>query len=258
MTTARPLEPVIRRMQRLLAPLEEAGDSRRYFLGVYLRTTLAVDEAIVEGRFVDAAWMGCWDTTFADLYLDAVEQWSAEHTAPVPWGVAFAANEAADRLPPVRHLLLGMNAHINYDLPQALLTVITDAEFDDPAVLARRQADHRRIDEILASRVPIEDRELRKVELPGDRTILDHLLTPLNRRASRRFLTEARTKVWRNAAVLNTARREGTLDERVAELERLSGRRVADLRAPGQVVLRLARHGFGVELSTARNPGPGD
>ena len=54
-------------------------------------------------------------------------------------------------LSPVRHVLLGMNAHINYDLPQALLAVITDREFADPALLARREADHRAIDEVLAA-----------------------------------------------------------------------------------------------------------
>jgi Family of unknown function (DUF5995) len=39
-------------------------------------------------------------------------------------------------------VLLGMNAHINYDLPQARLAVIKDEEFGDAATLARRQADH--------------------------------------------------------------------------------------------------------------------
>ena len=91
-----------------------------------------------------------------------------------------------------------MNAHINYDLPQALIQVITDQEFDDPALVARRGRDHEHIDAILASRVAAEDGELKKVEQPGDRT-LDHLLTPFNRAGSKRFLKEARGKVWRNA-----------------------------------------------------------
>ena len=42
-----------------------------------------------------------------------------------------------------------MNAHINYDLAQALLAVISDAEFDDQALLDRRGADHRHIDQVL-------------------------------------------------------------------------------------------------------------
>ena len=51
-----------------------------------------------------------------------------------------------------------------------------------------------------------EDGELKKVEQPGDRTLLDHLLTPFNRAGSKRFLKEARGKVWRNAQALSLAR----------------------------------------------------
>jgi hypothetical protein len=135
--------------------------------------------------------------------------------------------------------------------------VIGDDEFDDPAVIARRSADHEHIDEILASRVAAEDRALRAEELPGERTLLDHVLTPCNRAASRRFLREARAKVWRNARSLNAARRSGPerLAERVDELGALSRDRVADLRRPGQVVLRLARDGFGVVLPPTAAPG---
>jgi hypothetical protein len=146
-----------------------------------------------------------------------------------------------------------MNAHVNYDLPQALIQVITDQEFDDPVLVARRARDHERIDGILAGRVAAEDAELKKVERPGDRTLLDHLLTPFNRAGSKRFLKEARGKVWRNARTLSLARRR-SLDElgaRLRELEELSAERVADLRRPGQVILRLSKDGFGVLLEGA-------
>ena len=53
-------------------------------------------------------------------------------------------------LPTIVHLLLGMNAHINYDLPQATLSVITDQDFEDPVLIQRRRRDHERIDTILA------------------------------------------------------------------------------------------------------------
>ena len=53
-----------------------------------------------------------------------------------------------------------MNAHINYDLPQALLAVIADEEFDDAELIARREADHKAIDDILAARVSAEGDEL--------------------------------------------------------------------------------------------------
>ncbi|MBK9725967.1 MAG: hypothetical protein IPO89_13300 [Actinomycetales bacterium] len=50
-----------------------------------------------------------------------------------------------------------MNAHINADLPQALLAVISEADFADAALMESRRRDHERIDEILLSRVGSED-----------------------------------------------------------------------------------------------------
>ena len=60
-----------------------------------------------------------------------------------------------------------------------------------------------------------------------------HFLTPVNRIA------------------LNHARRRGpdAYAARLAQLEELSAAKVADLRAPGQVLLKLAATGFGVRLS---------
>jgi hypothetical protein len=145
----------------------------------------------------------------------------------------------------LRHVLLGINAHINYDLPQALLAVITDEEFADAAVVAKRSRDHERIDGVLSARVAAEDDEL-----GGARSLLDRALQPLNRLSSKRFLREARQKVWHNTLELQQARVVGleAYAARLAELEVLSAARIADLLAPGQVLLRLAVSGFGVLL----------
>lgn len=106
------------------------------------------------------------------------------------------------------------------------------------------------IDDILVSRVDAEDRELAKVEQPGDRTWLDRALTPFNQAGTKRFLREARRKVWGNTRLLAAARRQGpdALAARLAELEELSRRRVTELKVPGQVLLKLAVKGFGVRL----------
>ena len=83
--------------------------------------------------------------------------------------------------------------------------------------------------------------------------MLDRALQPLNRVASKRFLREGRTKVWHNTGELQRARVAGpeAYAERLAELEVLSAARVADLLAPGQVLLRLGVGGFGVLLPPA-------
>jgi hypothetical protein len=241
---------LLERMEGLLAPLEAAGDPGRFFLATYLRTTRAVAEELELSGFRDPAWVERWDVAFADLYLDAVEDAQAGRRPPRPWAVAFGAGER-DGLPPLRHVLLGMNAHINYDLAQSLLAVIPSRDFDDPELLADRHADHERIDQVLVARVGAEDTELEALSGPRSRT--DRLLQPLNRLATKRFLRESRAKVWANARLLDNARRAGphAYATRLAELERLAAARVADLMAPGQVVLKLAVKGFGVRLPGA-------
>jgi len=242
------IDGLIARMQRLLVPLEQAADPRRHFLATYLRTTRAVAQEIDRGGFADREWVERWDIVFAELYLDAVEQHTRGEQPSKPWATAFDAALDRPELPMLRHLLLGMNAHINYDLPQSLLAVIAEDEFDDAGLLAARAADHRHVDEVLVSRVDAEDRELRAAGVARSR--LDQLLTPLNKSGTKRFLQEARAKVWSNTRALNGARRAGptAYATRLAELETLSAARVADLTAPGQVLIKLAVRGFGVRL----------
>ena len=242
----RMIDALIERMQELLVPLQAADDPKRIFHATYLRTTIAVAEEIRRpGTFTDPEWTERWDVAFADLYLEALERLQAGEQPSRPWAIAFSAPVG---LPVLNRLLLGMNAHINYDLPQALLAVISDGEFDDLELIAKREADHKAIDEILASRVSAEDDELISVAGPG--SLLTRVLKPLNQRGTRRFLREARHKVWANTIILNQARRAGagSYAARLAELEELSAAKVTELQAPGQVLLKLAARGFGVRL----------
>jgi hypothetical protein len=235
---------VVSRMKQRLDRLPPDAAHRAPFLGTYLRTTEAVGDAVDAGSFEDPDWVERWDVVFAELYLTAYDADVAGDTAKVsrPWRLAF---DAPADLPALRHVLLGINAHVNYDLPQAMLAVISADDFADPVLLARRQRDHERIDKVLAGRVRAEDDEL-----AAGQTRVDKLLGPLNRLGSKRFLREARQKVWHNVHELHAARVAGedAYRTRLAELEVLSAARIADLLAPGQVLLRLAVAGFGVVL----------
>ncbi|WP_239520973.1 DUF5995 family protein [Blastococcus saxobsidens] len=249
------LGALVGRMAGLLAELDRAGDPARFFLGTYLRTTRAVAAGLDRGLFEDAGWVTRWDVDFADRYLDALAAHRADPAAPPgPWRRAFGADPG---LRPEGHVLLGMNAHINFDLPQSLLAVIPPEHFADPAVLARRHRDHGRIDGILARRVGAEDLELRRAG--SSRTPLDRLLTPANRLAAVTFLRESRRRVWANTGVLHAARLRGpeAYATCLARLEAASTARIADLLRPGPVLLRLAVHGFGVSVSPAPAPVPG-
>jgi hypothetical protein len=240
---SRDIATVVAAMDARLVRMPPERVAQRVFLDTYRRTTLAVGKAIDDAAFEDPEWVERWDVVFADLYLTALElDLVGSREVSRPWRLAFDAPES---LPALRHVLLGINAHINYDLPQALLAVISDKEFADPVVLRRRQRDHARIDGVLSARVAAEDDAL-----GGARSLLDRVLQPLNRQGSKRFLREARQKVWHNTIELQRARVAGpeAYAARLAELEVLSAARIADLLAPGQVLLRLAVAGFGVTL----------
>ena len=243
------IDELTARMTALLEPLEAAGDPRRYFHATYLRTTVAVAQELRRGGVGAAGGGAAGGGAFAGLYLRALDASQAGQTPARPWAIAFSAPAG---LPALRHVLLGMNAHINYDLPQALLAVISPEQFDDPVLLARREADHRVIDNVLASRVTAEDTELTQVSGPAP--LLDRALRPVSRHATQRFLRESRQKVWANAIALNQARRQGpdAYAGALAQLEELSAAKVATLLAPGQVLLRLAVRGFGVRLPARR------
>ncbi|WP_329475450.1 DUF5995 family protein [Kribbella sp. NBC_01484] len=254
MNDGKPVAGVVARMRQRLDDLPAELTHRRIFLGTYLRTTQAVGDAIDRARFEDPAWVEDWDVKFAELYLRAHDADLAgrpaakvagdERRIPVarPWRLAF---DAPPDLPALRHVLLGINAHVNYDLPQALLAVISDDDFGDPFLMDRRRRDHERIDGVLAERVGAEDDEL---AASGAKSLLDAALTPLNRLSSQRFLRESRQKVWHNTIELQQARVQGGYAQRLAELELLSAAKIADLLRPGQVLLRLAITGFGVTL----------
>lgn len=231
-------------MQSRLDALTPEQEPLREFLGTYQRTTLAVGKAVDDGLFEDPEWVEQWDVAFAELYLVALDTHLCGGVPPRPWRLAF---DAPADLAALRLVLLGINAHVNYDLPQALLAVISDADFTDATVMERRRRDHERIDGVLAGRVAAEDDELAS---RSARSLLDRALQPLNRLASKRFLRESRMKVWHNTVELQAARLAGptAYDARLAELEVLSAARIADLLAPGQVLLRLAVAGFGVLL----------
>ena len=232
---------VVAALQQRLDEMPPSAGARRVFMATYQRTTMAVGAAIEAAQFEDPAWVERWDVVFADLYIRAYDAALSGGSIARPWRLAF---DAPTDLPALRLVLLGINAHVNYDLPQALLGVISEADFEDPVLMARRRRDHERIDVVLASRVSAEDTEL------GERPWSDRLLTPFNRAGTKRFLTEARRKVWHNTYELHAARLAGeeAYVERLGELELLSAAKIADLLAPRQVLLHLAFAGFGVTL----------
>lgn len=242
------IRSVVARMEALERELVVEGSSARHFLATYRRVTLAVGMAAAGGGIEDADWLDRWDVAFADLYVEALQAHRRDPASPAaPWRAAFGASPG---LHPYLHVLLGMNAHINYDMPQSLLRVLDDEQFVDPVLMASRRRDHHALDAVIVALVPSEAAQLTRAGARAPRA-LDRLLMPVNRAASARLLREGRGKVWANTQALQRARLGGPEVYRaaLARLEALSAARVADLLRPGSPMLRVATRGFGVRLS---------
>jgi hypothetical protein len=86
-----------------------------FFAVLYRNVTLKVREGIKAGLFEDGPRMERLDVAFASRYLAAYESFRRNEQLSKCWLVAF---NAASTWPPIilQHLLLGMNAHINFDL----------------------------------------------------------------------------------------------------------------------------------------------
>jgi len=95
-------------------------DGLKWFNGLYLQVTQAVEARVSTGGFTDPAWLSELDVQFAALYFSALEASLRGQSAPGCWQVLFGSrnNNALAR---IQFALCGINAHINHDLPDAIL-----------------------------------------------------------------------------------------------------------------------------------------
>ena len=94
---------------------ESCTDAAGYFPALYSRVTSQVAGSIDNSVFADGERMNVLATNFAEHYVQA---WRNVIERPRCWQASWDV-VGDDRLLIVQHLLLGINAHVNYDLPQA-------------------------------------------------------------------------------------------------------------------------------------------
>lgn len=231
---------VVAQLQHRLDTLPPAAAYRRTFLEIYVRITEAVGRAVAAGDFEDSEWVSRWDVAFAGLFLAAHDADASGGAVPRPWRLALGTDPA---LPPLVHVLVELNAHVNWDLPQALLAVMSDDDLDAPDLVASRLRDHDRINEVLAARTVDEGRRL-------NGGFLGRLTVPLNTWLTHRFLPRAREQAWHNVVALAQGRRTGpeAYASRLGDLDTLASAKVDELVEPRWALLRATVRGFGVSV----------
>jgi len=140
------IDGVIQRMLAIEAALPPA-DGIACFTRLYRAVTEAVRETTDE-EFADARFVRWLDVAFANLYFRAVAAYVlGRGRVPHAWAPLFGARSRPG-IAPLQFALAGMNAHINRDLPVALLQTCT-ARKVPPRHGSPQHADFGRVDRLL-------------------------------------------------------------------------------------------------------------
>lgn len=184
----------ITRMEAIGAALP-ASDGLACFNRIYLTVTQTVGQEVGQGFFADPGFMTTLDVVFANLYFAAAGAASTPATVPLAWR-PLVEQRASKGIEPIQFALAGMNAHINHDLPLAVVSTCTDrgtAPEDGPHL-----ADFQKVDQLLDA---AEESIRHSFESTAERDVDNHLQAVGNLVASW-SITSARDVAWRNSVVL--------------------------------------------------------
>ncbi|WP_256795854.1 DUF5995 family protein [Terrabacter sp. Ter38] len=185
------VDALVERMHEIDRALP-GSDGVAAFNRMYLRVTELVRDRLVEGWFGNPAFVTRLDLVFAGLYLDAVGAGSPDPS----WQPLFTCRLEPGRVP-IQFALAGMNAHINHDLPLAVVTTCRQLGLtpDSPGV----EADYHRVNDLLAA----VQEDVRRSFLDGIVLAVDEQYAgPVANLVSGWSIARARDAAWTNARVL--------------------------------------------------------
>ena len=198
--------PVADAMAGRVHQWQACGDRRAIFLDCYLRMTRNMLAALAAGEFCDGAWVDRLLCRFADYYFDALAAYERSDLATPPvWQIAHDAAATPGTMT-LQNLLLGVNAHINYDLVLTLVEMLAP-EWETLAETERqaRYIDYTYVNDVIARTVDAVQDEIVERATPALR-LVDDLLGPVDEWVTEKIIVDWREEVWRHAlAMLATA-----------------------------------------------------
>jgi hypothetical protein len=207
------VDKTIRQMTQRLDPLVSSCNHNAVFALTYLRVTQAYRQTINQPFFDDTSFVNYEDGIFAHYYFSAYDAWAAGRVADVPpaWRIAFnaASHHAVSAL---GDLFLGINAHVQRDLPLVLYSIGLTAPDG-----SSRKPDHDRVDVILNH---VTDPVIAEIARRFDPTIENtNLPTMFDDATVFQIIAGWREQAWRNAELLAAAPTPAARDLVVAQIE---------------------------------------
>ncbi len=189
-------------MEQYIQHWQETADSRALFLRTYLLMTRNVLLAIDQQQFHDSAWVNKLLHHFAHYYFMALEQYEHQPASSLKvWQVAH--NAAYDNhVSAFQKILLGMNAHINYDLVLALVDLLQpEWEYLSRQQRESRYADHCHINDIIGHTIDTVQNDILNPVM-SVMYLVDKVMGPLDEFLLSRLIAYWRNTVWQNAVQL--------------------------------------------------------
>lgn len=194
--------PLLDRMDLLIDGWRQADDSRGIFLECYAAMTRNMIHAVAEGEFEDGPWVTVLLHRFADYYFAALDRHEAgAPETPAVWTLTFDA-ATRPRTHVLQHLVLGVNAHINYDLVFVLDELLREEWAELPRELrASRQRDHRHVNEVICRTIDLVQDGILERHSPR-MNVIDVGFGRLDEWLLGRLIRNWREEVWQNATAL--------------------------------------------------------
>lgn len=180
------------------------GDGIWCFSRLYQAVTSEVGAAIAHSSFRDPSWLDHLDAVFANLYFGALDLYLTNPSAtPRAWYPLFAArSEPRDAL---QFAFAGMNAHINRDLPLALVTAFEDAHLE----LSRETPEYQDYNAVNALLADVEGR-VKKEFLTGLVADVDRVFGAVDDLIANFSIVQARAGAWSHAEAFWALRQHPT------------------------------------------------
>ena len=210
----------IAQMEEIAAALP-AADGLACFNRMYLDVTNQVNSQLGQGFFADPAFMAQLDVTFANLYFAAADTAGTTGAVPLAWR-PLVARRAVAGIEPVQFALAGMNAHVNHDLPLAV--VATCAALATEPEAGAHFADYQKVDQLLDA----AEQSVRQSFESAAELAVDRHLAAVNSLIGNWAINSARDLAWNNTLLLWAVRDDpiarGLLVDSLAASAALSSR----------------------------------
>lgn len=200
---------------RAIDALTVNTDGLKWFNWLYFQVTQAVETRVSAGGFADAAFLSELDVQFAQLYFNALKNSLSGAALSDCWQTLFAQrNQTA--LARIQFALSGINAHINHDLPIAIVATCQIANLA-PQHGTTQYTDYTTLNTTLDNLIQ-QAKQTLNVRLPGDALPGS---TQLENTIAAWSVSAAREAAWNNAELLWHLRPEAGLTS--AFLDTLDG-----------------------------------